>query len=160
MTIETLDFGQYAGVPIMRVPLDYLHWILRTGQSRRNRELARAEVKRRSRSARPSMAQRAVEAEEKWPCPSGCVPNETSCVLCRHSGGLFDPSLLLRARELRDARCCTQKDAAAALGMSPQRLSEMEDGRDLAPDSYGGPERRRAAAEKLIAYLQRLQHAD
>jgi hypothetical protein len=157
---ETLSFGDYAGVPIVRVPEGYLQWALKTRLSRHDREIVRAELARRGRSRKPSVAQHAVEAGERWPCPSGCAPGETTCWLCRSSGGLFDPVVLLEARRSREARRCTQKEAARDLGMDPRRFSEMEDGRDLAPSSYGGPDRRREVAKKLMAYLFLLGRPD
>jgi hypothetical protein len=40
--------------------------------------------------------------------------------------------------------------------MDPRGFSAMESGESLAPDSWGGPERRKAAGDKLIVYLMLL----
>jgi hypothetical protein len=118
----------------------------------------------------PTRAERAVEAGERWPCPAGCTTDTaTPCLLCKLSGpkttwscdhvevaGWFDPAVILAARRRRIAREWAQFEVAAALGMPTQRFAEMEDGRDLAPDSWGGPERRKLVAEKFVMYLRLL----
>lgn len=103
----------------------------------------------------PTPAEAAVAAGERWPCPVCPAPSAESCALC--SGArTFDPQIVIVARQRRASRQCTLDDAADELGVAPQRLSELEMGRSLAPNAFGGPERRRTVGLLLIRYLQML----
>lgn len=104
---------------------------------------------------RPTLASAAAAARESWPCPLCDGAGLTDCPLCNGSGA-FNPARLCEARRVRTKRKLTSAEAARGLEMSATRFLEMERGNTLAPDSWGGAQRRRDVAAKLVIYLARL----